>query len=218
MLTISLVGLIPIAMYSRTMAHASGVPPEFISAAAGSITLLALIMVIANFGATFEAIVMGAHRIDLTRAFSIVSTAAEAVAIITLCHFGYGLYAMACTMAVSELVYVFCCFVASRRVLPEIRIRVADFTGDVFHELLRFAGSYQLVNVLEVLIVCFFPSLCCGTLRRSRWRLRNSDKTSYRRSNRPGCFDPASAVPGEPSSLPPVLPRDWHGFSGSPSR
>jgi O-antigen/teichoic acid export membrane protein len=157
MLGLSLVGLIPIAIYSQKLAQASGVPGEFLGAAAGAITLLALIMVMANFGAAFEAIVMGAHRIDLTRTFNVVTTVAEAAVIITLLHFGRGLFAMAVTMAASELVYVFCCFVASRRILPEIRIRMSCFTSTVFRELIRFAGSYQLVNVLEVLYSMLLP-------------------------------------------------------------
>ena len=157
MLVLSVAGLIPVAIYSQKLARASGVPVEFLSSAAGAITLLALIMVMANFGSAFEAIVMGAHRIDLTRKFNIVTTTAEAVAIIALLHFGRGLFAMAVTMATSELVYVFCCFVASRRILPEIQIRLAHFTKGAFPELVRFAGSYQLVNVLEVLYSMLLP-------------------------------------------------------------
>lgn len=157
MLVLSVAGLIPVAIYSQKLAQASGVPVEFLGSAAGAITLLALIMVMANFGSAFEAIVMGAHRIDLTRKFNIVTTTAEATAIITLLHFGRGLFAMAVTMAISELVYVFCCFVASRRILPEINIRMAYFTSSVFRELIRFAGSYQLVNVLEVLYSMLLP-------------------------------------------------------------
>ena len=157
MLIISLAGLIPIAVYSQALARASGVPPEFLKPAANSITVLAVILGIANFGAVFEAIVMGAHRIDLTRTFSMVTTVGEAIAIITLLHFGGGLYAMAMIMAASELIYVFCCFVASRRILPEIRIGMASFTSSVFRELIRFAGSYQLVNVLEVLYGMLLP-------------------------------------------------------------
>lgn len=157
MLAISVVGLVPVAIYSKNLARAAGVPPEFLNSAAGAITLLAMIMVIANFGAAFEAIVMGAHRIDLTRSFNIVTTLGEAIAIITFLHYGRGLFAMAVIMAISELVYVLCCFVASRRVLPQIRIRMAHFTSTVFRELVRFAGSYQLVNVLEVLYFMLLP-------------------------------------------------------------
>ena len=86
-----------------------------------------------------------------------VTTVGEAIAIITLLHFGGGLFAMAMIMAASELIYVLCCFVASRRILPEIRIGTASFTTSVFRELIRFAGSYQLVNVLEVLYGMLLP-------------------------------------------------------------
>ena len=157
MLALSLAGLAPIAIYSQKLARMSGVPPEFLGAAAGAITLLALIMVMANFGSAFEAIVMGAHRIDLARTFNMVTTAGEAVAIITLLHYGRGLFAMAITMAASELVYVCCCFAVSRRIVPEIQIRMSYFTTGVLRELVRFPGSYQLVNVLEVLYSMLLP-------------------------------------------------------------
>jgi O-antigen/teichoic acid export membrane protein len=157
MLVLSLSGLVPLAICSQRLAKASGVPPQFLTAAAGSITVLALILAIANFGAVFEAIVMGGHRIDLTRTFTVIMTVGEAIAIIALLHFGYGLFAMATTMAISELIYVFCCFVASRRVVPEIHVSPEHFTGDVFRELIRFAASYQLVNILEVLYGMLVP-------------------------------------------------------------
>jgi O-antigen/teichoic acid export membrane protein len=157
MLALSLVGLIPLALYSQKLAKASGVPPEFLAAAAGSITVLAVILAIGNFGAVFEAIVMGGHRIDLTRKFAMITTTGEAIAIIALLHFGYGLFAMAATIAMSELIYVFCSFLASRRIVPEIHISPEHFTSDVFRELLRFAASYQLVNILEVLYCMLVP-------------------------------------------------------------
>ncbi len=157
MLGLSVAGLIPLAICSQRLARAGGVPPQFLAAAAGSITLLAIIMVVSNFGAVFEAIVMGGQRIDLTRTFSMITMAGEAVAIITLLHFGHGLFAMAGTMAVSELVYITCCFFASRRVVPEIHIRLMSFSRGVLGELIRYAGSYQLVNILEVLYGMLLP-------------------------------------------------------------
>ncbi len=157
MLALSVAGLVPMAIFSQRLAKAGGVPPQFLMAAAGSITLLAVIMVVSNFGAVFEAIVMGGQRIDLTRSFMMVTTAGEAVSIIALLHFGFGLFAMAATMALSELVYIACCFAASRRVLPQIRIRLQNISRGVFGELVRYAGSYQLVNVLEVLYGLLVP-------------------------------------------------------------
>jgi O-antigen/teichoic acid export membrane protein len=157
MLGLSVVGLVPLAFCSKALAHAAGVPAEFLVAAAGSITLLAVTMVLANFGAVFEAAVMGRNRIDVTRKFSILTIAGETVVIILLLHFGYGLFAMASTVALSELVYVLCCYLASRRIVPEIHISTRYFSTAVFRELLRFAGSYQLVNILELLYGLLVP-------------------------------------------------------------
>jgi O-antigen/teichoic acid export membrane protein len=114
-------------------------------------------MAISNFGAAFEAIVMGGHRIDLTRTFNMFTTAGEAVAVVALLSMGYGLFAMAAVMAVSELVNLGCCYVASRRVVPEIRISLRHFSPSAFRELFRFAFSYQFVNILEVLYNLLLP-------------------------------------------------------------
>jgi O-antigen/teichoic acid export membrane protein len=157
MLVLSLVGLIPVALFSQKVARASGVPPEFVSAAAASIAVLACIYVVSNFGAAFEAIVMGGHRIDLTRKYSTTLTVCEAVVIVALLHLGYGLLAMTSVMGISELIYIFCCYRASHHVVPEMQISLAHFTKSAFPELLRFAGSYQLVNVLELLYGAILP-------------------------------------------------------------
>jgi O-antigen/teichoic acid export membrane protein len=42
-------------------------------------------------------------------------------------------------------------------VVPQIQVRLANVTKSVLHELFRFAGSYQLVNILEVLYGAILP-------------------------------------------------------------
>ena len=157
MLVLSVAGLIPIAFFSHQIARAGGVPPEFLESAAGAISLLALIMVMANVGAAYESIVMGGHRIDLVRKFGTVMTIAEAVAILILLHFGYGLFAMAGVMGVSELLYILRCYFASHSVVPQIQVAIRFLSKDVLYELFRFAGSYQLVNLLEVVYNSLLP-------------------------------------------------------------
>ncbi|MBZ5503746.1 MAG: lipopolysaccharide biosynthesis protein [Acidobacteriia bacterium] len=157
MLALSIAGLIPIAFFSQVLARAAGVPPEFLKSTAGAISVLALIMVMSNVGAVFEAIVMGGHRIDIARRFTVFFSVAEAVAIIIALHFGYGLLAMASIMGTSEVGFVTCCFLASRRVVPQICVSTKRVTTSVLHELFRFAGSYQLVNILQVLYAAILP-------------------------------------------------------------
>lgn len=157
MLVLSVAGLVPVVFFSTAIAKAGGVPPEFLHSTAGSISVLALIMVMSNVGAVFEAIVMGGHRIDLARKFTTFYTVAEAIAIVIVLHYGYGLFAMALVMAASEVGFVFSCYLASKSVVPEIRLRISYLTRNVLPELLRFAGSYQLVNVLEVLYGSILP-------------------------------------------------------------
>ena len=128
-------------------------PAEFLSAAASSISVLAVIYVVSNFGAAFEAIVMGGHRIDLTRKYSTVLNVCEAVVIIrdaprwlwTFGHdnrdgyFGTHLHLL---LSIEHLT----------KSCHEMRISIKYFTTSVFPELIRFAGSYQLVNVLELAV------------------------------------------------------------------
>ena len=157
LLAISVAGLIPIALFSRALAHAAGVPGEFLGATSSSISVLALIMVMSNVGAVFEAILTGGHRIDVARRFGIGFTIAEAVTIVALLHFGHGLLAMASVMGASELGFVVCCFLASRKIMPQIRVAAINVKTKVLPELFRFAGSYQLVNVLQVLYAAILP-------------------------------------------------------------
>ena len=132
-------------------------PAEFLGSAAGAISLLALIMMMANVGAAFESIVMGGHRIDLVRKFGTVLTILEAISIVIVLHLGYGLFAMAGVMGTSELLYITCCYFASHSVVPQIRVGIEFLSKDVLYELFRFAGSYQLVNLLEVLHNSLLP-------------------------------------------------------------
>jgi O-antigen/teichoic acid export membrane protein len=157
MLALSLAGLIPVAFFSQQIAHLAGVPAEFLKSAAGAIALLAVIMLMANVGAAFEAIVMGGHRIDLVRKFNTFFSVAEAGAIVVVLHFGYGLTAMAAVMGTSELLYLTCCYFVSHRIVPQIRLGLRWLSKDVLYELFRFAGSYQLVNLLEVVYNSLIP-------------------------------------------------------------
>jgi O-antigen/teichoic acid export membrane protein len=157
MFALSVAGLIPIAFFSRVLAQIAGVPDQFMKATSGSISVLALIMVMSNVGAVFEAILMGGHRIDIARRYSMAFTVAEACVIVGLLHFGYGLLAMATVLGTSELGFVGCCFIASRKVMPKIDISIGRFNRRVLGELFRFAGSYQLVSILQVLYAAILP-------------------------------------------------------------
>jgi len=157
MLVLSIVELIPIFFLSGSIARLAGVPPQFLQQTSAAISVLALIMMMSNVGAVFEAIIMGGHRIDIARRFTTGFTIAEAIAIVALLHFGHGLLAMASVMGISELGFVICCYFASLKVVPQIRLRVKHLSKQVLGELFRFAGSYQLVNLLQVSYVSILP-------------------------------------------------------------
>src|ERR1700694_3579617 len=53
-LAISVVALVPVACFSRQLARVAGVPDAFLRSAAGAISMLAEIMMVANWGAVYE--------------------------------------------------------------------------------------------------------------------------------------------------------------------
>jgi O-antigen/teichoic acid export membrane protein len=163
MIVISVAGLIPIGIFSRWLAKAAGVPAEFLHDSAWAISLFALTMVFANGGAAYDAIVLGGHRIDLARKFNTFLCVAEAVAIVAFLHLGFGLIAMAAVMAASELTFLACCYLASHRVVPEIHLARKYVTKRVLRELARFAGSYQILNVLQVIYGAIVPIVILRT-------------------------------------------------------
>jgi O-antigen/teichoic acid export membrane protein len=157
MAVLSVAGLIPSAIFSRQLAQLAGVPPQFLTSASGAISMLAVVMMLSNVGAAFEAIVMGAHRIDIARKFTTIFTVAEAVVIVILLYLGFGLFAMATVMGISELGFIACCYVVARKIVPQIHVRSRYVTSSVIPELIRYAGSYQMVNVLEVVYGAIVP-------------------------------------------------------------
>jgi O-antigen/teichoic acid export membrane protein len=157
MFVLSVAGLVPISLFSRQLASILGVPPEFLKSAAGAISMLAVIMVLSNVAAAYEAIIMGGHRIDLARKFTTFFNVAEAVGIILVLHYGLGLFAMATVMGVSEVGFIACCYVAAKKVVPEVQLGRKHITRAVLPELFRYAGSYQLVNVMEVVYAAIIP-------------------------------------------------------------
>jgi O-antigen/teichoic acid export membrane protein len=157
MLVVSITGLIPVAIFSERIARLSGVPPVFLKSGADSIALLALIMLMSNTCAAFEGIVMGGHRIDLLNRFSTVLAIAEAVGIVGVLHAGLGLAALASVMGASELSYLTFCYLMSHKVVPQVRLSTRSLNKKALIEFVRFAGSYQFVNLLEVAYNAFVP-------------------------------------------------------------
>ncbi len=157
MFLLSVALLIPVSIFSGTLARLAGVPPQFMKQASAAISVLALIMVMSNVGAVFEAIMMGGHRIDVARRFNTGFSIVEAMAIVARLHYGHGLLAMASVTGISELGFVICCFFTSRKVVPQIHAWARYLTAKVLPELFRFAGSYQLVNLLQVFYAAILP-------------------------------------------------------------
>jgi len=156
-LVVSVAVLIPVAYGAEWLAVAMGVPNHLLPSVATAIALLAIIMGFANAGAVYEAVIMGGHRIDLARKLNATFTVLEAIAILLVLHQGLGLVAMTAIMAASEIGYVSCCYIMSHRIMPAIEVSFKHVSREVWRELVGYAGSYQLVGLLEVTYAAILP-------------------------------------------------------------
>lgn len=156
-LLLSVIVLIPVAIFSHWIAIAVGVPHTFLEPASRSIQCLALTGIVANVSQTYQSILMGAHRIDLREKLNVVLDLFNTVATIGLLYLGFGLLAMCVVFCIYEIAAGILWYVFSRRVLPEIRVKSGFVSRSVVKELIRFGGSYQLVSMFELLYAAILP-------------------------------------------------------------
>lgn len=156
-LTLSLVVLVPLTIFSQPLAAAVGVPARFLVPASNSIRCLALTAVLVNASQAYQSILMGAHRIDLREKFNIILDPLEALATVILLLLGYGLFAMSAAFCAYELAVGLLCYFYSHRILPEVHVGPRFVSRSVVKELVRFGGSYQLVSMLELLYAAILP-------------------------------------------------------------
>jgi O-antigen/teichoic acid export membrane protein len=154
---ISAAVLIPAAIFSRFVAHVVGIPAQYMQASTIAITVMAIAYLISNGFAVFESAVLGAHRVDLMQYFTMIFMVFDLVFCIVALRLGYGLAALAVGMALSEVGYAVCGFLVARRVVPQISLRLKYLTTEVLRELVRFSGSYQLLNIMELFYVGVVP-------------------------------------------------------------
>ncbi len=149
--------LIPVVLFSHDLVRVLGVPDRFILDAGSSIVLLAFVVTLNNVTGVFESMIMGAHRIDIVMKLDMFLLSAEACAIVLLLLNGYGLFALVVVISASQVCRSAFNFAISSRVIPQIRIRSHLVSRSALSELLRFAGSYQLLNIIDVLYLNILP-------------------------------------------------------------
>ncbi len=149
--------LVPVIIFSHDLIQVLGVPDRFIPDAASSIVLLAFAITLSNVTGVFESIIMGAHRIDIVMKLDMFLFIAQAGTIILLLVNGYGLFTLVVVISASQLFRSLFCIIISTRVVPQICVKPRLFSRSVFPELLRFAGSYQLLNIIAVLYLNILP-------------------------------------------------------------
>jgi O-antigen/teichoic acid export membrane protein len=156
-LSISIVVLVPVFLFSNSLAIAVGVPTAFLYEASQSIRLLALTAVLGNLSQTYQSIIMGAHRIDLWQKINFVLDPLNALAMIAFLYLGFGLLTMTSIFCIFQIAGGILVYIYSRRVLPSVHVRPRFVSRSVGKELVRFAGSYQVVSMLELSYAAILP-------------------------------------------------------------
>lgn len=156
-LILSVVVLVPLAVFSHWLAIAVGVPKGFLAAATRAIQFLAITAIMANLAQTWQSILMGAHRIDLREKLNVVLDLLNATATVALLATGFGLLAICVVFCVYQSIGGILWYIYAQRVLPTVQVTPRFVSKSVVKELVRFGGSYQLVSMLELLYAAILP-------------------------------------------------------------
>jgi O-antigen/teichoic acid export membrane protein len=156
-LVMSVVVLVPLAVFAHTLAVAVGVPKAFLLPATRGIQFLSITAIVGNVSQTYQSILMGAHRIDLREKLNVVLDLLNAAATIALLSVGFGLLSIVVVFCAYQLACGGLWYIFAHRILPDVRLAPQFVTRSVVKELLRFGGSYQLVSMLELLYAAILP-------------------------------------------------------------
>ncbi|MHA1360715.1 MAG: oligosaccharide flippase family protein [Candidatus Helarchaeota archaeon] len=205
---VSFLGLIPDATLvdvSKTSINSLDVVNKF----SLSIRFLAIMMIFANFGTIYGAIIMGMHRIDLARIINVVCTTVEAVIALIMLTQGYGILALVIALAVAELSRSSLYFILSRRVAPQIRLRPGKISRGILCETLEFAGSYQLFNFIQVGFNSIVPLLILKTMGST---VTGIFAVSRRLINIPGVISESALLPLLSGATLVYARKEWEHF------
>lgn len=156
-LLLSLVVLVPLAVFAHSLAIAVGVPKAFLDAASSAIRYLAVTAILANVSQTYQSVLAGAHRIDLREKLNVVLDLLNATATVALLSLGFGLLAMCVVFCAYQIAGGVLWYFYSRRILPDVHITLRLISRSVVKELVRFGASYQIVAMLELLYAAVLP-------------------------------------------------------------
>ncbi len=148
---------LPLIVFATRLVRLAGTPEEFVYQAARSVQFMAGAIIVANIGGVYRAVIQGAHRMDLSRRVEMVSTVLEGIATAILLIKGAGLFAVTIPFACAEGVRCFVYMHLAKRLLPEVVLAPRNVSRRVFGELTRYAGTFYLQSVFEMLYLSLMP-------------------------------------------------------------
>ena len=150
---------VPFLLYTDFIVGFLNVPTGYVSPFSTAIRFLIIVIIISNSTTAFSAIIAGAHRLELTAKIGMFWRIVESIFTVALLFKGYRLFALALPFAVSQLGRVFSSIYFAQIVLPEVSLHPRYFSAKVVKDLVKFAGSFHLLGMLEMLYATLVPAL-----------------------------------------------------------
>jgi len=137
--------------------------PEHRVEAARALIAAALAYGILNLWTLAGAVLTGLHRLDLFTRFSVGVTLGQLAGVVLVLRAGLGVPAMVASTGAALALGLVGCWIAIRRLAPEIRIEPSALRAAPWRRMLPFSGAIQVIN-LGVLVQlqlekALFPAL-----------------------------------------------------------
>jgi O-antigen/teichoic acid export membrane protein len=156
---VTLLVSLPFLVFTEEILRFLNVPAEYFAAFSIAFRFLIIVIIISNSTAAYDAVIAGAHRLDVTKKIAIVWLLIESILVVALLLNGYKLLALALPYGVCEVGRVLSSVYFARRILPEVSLAPRYLSTGVVRDLVAFAGSFQLVGALEMLYLTLVPAL-----------------------------------------------------------
>ncbi|HOC42262.1 MAG TPA: hypothetical protein PKJ99_04505 [Thermoanaerobaculales bacterium] len=150
---------LPFLVFTEDILRFLNVPAEYSVTFSMAFRFLIIVIIISNIAAAYDAVIAGAHRLDVTKKIAIVWLIVESILVVALLLKGYRLWALALPYGVCEVGRVLSSVYFARKILPEVVLAPRYVSTGVLRELVAFAGSFQLVGALEMLYLTLVPAL-----------------------------------------------------------
>src|SRR5262249_30184087 len=128
-------------------------PPQLVSVARFVLVLGGITIATTLVSGVFGGIITARQRFDTSSSIEMAVALVRAVGVVLVLRGGLGLVALAVVQLAASVIRGLADFVYSRRLYPEIRIRLGDWSRDHARQLLTFSWYATLLHVSGMVIL-----------------------------------------------------------------